>query len=43
MMTNLGEPLSDAEVDELIRVDDADNDGQINYEEFVRCMSLPMT
>ena len=27
MMTNLGEPLSDAEVDELIRVADVDNDG----------------
>ena len=35
MMTSLGEPLSDAEVDEVIRVADVDNDGQINHEEFV--------
>ena len=43
MMTNLDEPQSDAEVDEVIRVADVDNDGQINHEEFVSCMSLPMT
>ena len=43
MMTQLGEPLTDEEVDELIRVADVDNDGQINYEEFVQCMSVSLT
>lgn len=38
VMTNLGEKLSDAEVDEMIREADVDGDGQINYEEFVRMM-----
>lgn len=35
-MTNLGEKLSDNEVDEMIREADVDGDGQINYEEFVK-------
>ena len=43
MMTQLGEPLTDAEVDEFIRVADVDNDGQIDYEEFVKCMSIAPT
>ena len=43
MMMQLGEPLTDAEVDEFIRVADVDKDGQINYEEFVRCMSMPLS
>ena len=35
-MTTLGEKLTDEEVDEMIREADVDNDGQINYEEFVK-------
>ncbi|CAL9231091.1 unnamed protein product [Arabidopsis halleri] len=38
VMTNLGEKLSDEEVDEMIREADVDGDGQINYEEFVKVM-----
>ncbi|XP_056165993.1 calmodulin-7-like isoform X3 [Syzygium oleosum] len=38
VMTNLGEKLTDEEVDEMIREADVDGDGQINYEEFVRVM-----
>ena len=38
IMTNLGEKLTDEEVDEMIREADIDGDGQINYEEFVRMM-----
>merc|ERR1712232_1412284 len=37
-MTNLGEKLSDLEVDEMIRGADQDGDGQINYDEFVKMM-----
>merc|ERR1719246_163490 len=36
IMTNLGEKLTDEEVDEMIREADIDGDGQINYEEFVK-------
>jgi calmodulin len=38
VMTNLGEKLSDEEVDEMIREADVDGDGQVNYEEFVKMM-----
>ena len=32
VMTNLGEKLTDEEVDEMIREADVDGDGQINYD-----------
>jgi calmodulin len=32
VMTNLGEKLTDDEVDEMIREADADGDGQVNYD-----------
>ena len=38
IMTNLGEKLTDEEVDEMIREADIDGDDQINYEEFVKVM-----
>jgi calmodulin len=39
-MTNLGEKLSDNEVEEMIREADVDGDGQINYSEFVNVSPL---
>ncbi|CAL9052493.1 calmodulin-like [Musa acuminata AAA Group] len=38
VMINLGEKLTDEEVDQMIREADLDGDGQVNYEEFVRMM-----
>jgi len=38
VMTNIGEKLSDQEVDEMFREIDVDRDGQISYEEMVRLM-----
>ena len=38
-MTNLGEKLTEEEVDEMIREADIDGDGQVNYEEFVTMMT----
>lgn len=35
VMVNLGEKLTDEEIDDMIREADFDNDGVINYEEFV--------
>ena len=32
VMTNLGEKLTDEEVDEMIREADIDGDGQVNYD-----------
>ena len=37
-MKNLGEKLTDEEVDKMIREADVDGYGQINYEEFVKMM-----
>ena len=38
VMANLGEKLSEEEIDEMIKEADLDGDGAINYEEFVRMM-----
>eukprot|EP00929_Paragymnodinium_shiwhaense_P051269 TRINITY_DN25811_c0_g1_i1.p1 TRINITY_DN25811_c0_g1~~TRINITY_DN25811_c0_g1_i1.p1 ORF type:complete len:381 (+),score=112.29 TRINITY_DN25811_c0_g1_i1:97-1143(+) len=35
-LTRMGEPLTDEEVDDLLRQADLDGDGQISYEEFVK-------
>jgi len=40
VMTNLGEKLSDEEVDEMIRSVEVDSDGQVNFEEWVRVMCV---
>jgi calmodulin len=37
-MTNLGEKLTDDEVDAMIAEADVDGDGSVNYEEFVKMM-----
>ncbi|XP_073402735.1 calmodulin-like [Dendrobates tinctorius] len=39
VMTNLGEKLTDEEIDEMIREVDIERDGQVNYEEFVQMMT----
>ena len=39
IMTNLGEKLTDEEVDEMISEADIDHDAQVNYEEFVKMMT----
>ncbi|KAM7482894.1 hypothetical protein LguiB_007477 [Lonicera macranthoides] len=38
VMSNLGQKLSDKNVNRMIREADIDGDGQINYEEFVKMM-----
>ncbi len=39
IMWNLGEKITDEEVDEMIREGDVDGDGYINFEEFVRMLT----
>uniref|UniRef100_A0A1B6E6U9 EF-hand domain-containing protein n=1 Tax=Clastoptera arizonana TaxID=38151 RepID=A0A1B6E6U9_9HEMI len=39
VMTNLGEKLSDEEVDDMIKEADTDGDGQVNYNEFVSILT----
>jgi len=36
VMTNLGEKLTDEEVDAMIKEADTDGDGQVDYNEFVK-------
>ena len=38
IMTNLGEGLTPEEVEEMVKEADLDNDGQIDYDEFVKMM-----
>ncbi|CAN8270448.1 unnamed protein product [Cochlearia groenlandica] len=38
VMINLGEKLTDEEVNQMIKEADLDGDGQVNYDEFVRMM-----
>lgn len=38
IMTNLGEKLTDEEVDDMMKEADVDGDGQVNYDEFVKMM-----
>ncbi|XP_031271031.1 calmodulin-like protein 8 [Pistacia vera] len=40
VMMNLGEKLTDEEVEQMVREADLEGDGQVNYEEFVRMMML---
>lgn len=40
VMTNLGEKLTDEEVDEMIREADIDGDGQVNYEGCIPLLNL---
>ncbi|XVF28750.1 hypothetical protein REPUB_Repub15cG0057300 [Reevesia pubescens] len=39
VMINLGEKLTDEEVEQMIKEADLDGDGQVNYEEFVKMMT----
>ncbi|CAI9118355.1 OLC1v1019915C1 [Oldenlandia corymbosa var. corymbosa] len=39
VMINLGEKLTDEEVEQMIREADLDGDGQVNYDEFVKMMT----
>ncbi|XP_062214631.1 calmodulin-like protein 4 isoform X4 [Phragmites australis] len=38
VMTNLGEQMTDEEVEQMIKEADTDGDGQVNYDEFVLMM-----
>ena len=40
VLTNLGEKLTDEEVDEMIEKVDIDGDGMINYKEFANTMMI---
>ena len=38
VMNNLGEKLTDAEIEEMIREADLDGDGQVSYDDFANMM-----
>ena len=38
-MHSLGEKLTDAEIEEMMREADDDGDGEVDYNEFVKMMS----
>ena len=38
MMAKLGEKLTDGEIDEMMKEADTDNDGRVNYNEFLAMM-----
>ncbi|GKU85864.1 hypothetical protein SLE2022_250070 [Rubroshorea leprosula] len=40
VMINLGEKLSDEEVEQMIKEADLDGDGQVDYDEFVKLMTI---
>ena len=40
VMFNLGEELSDEDLAEMISEVDLDKDGEINFEEFLKCMEI---
>ncbi|XP_059291188.1 calmodulin-2-like [Lycium ferocissimum] len=40
VMINLGEKLTDEEADQMIREADLDGDGQVNFDDFVKMMTL---
>lgn len=43
-MKKIGEKMTDADVDDMIRAADLDKDGKVNYEEFVNALaSRPVT
>ncbi|KAL4387259.1 hypothetical protein GQ457_09G019550 [Hibiscus cannabinus] len=39
VMINLGEKLTDEEVEQMIKEADLDGDGQVNYDDFVKMMT----
>ncbi|PVD31776.1 hypothetical protein C0Q70_07194 [Pomacea canaliculata] len=41
VVTSMGERLTQEEAEEMIRVADVDNDGRINYKEFVKFIMAP--
>ena len=41
-MMNIGEKVTDEELEQMVREADLDGDGQIDYEEFARMMLLPV-
>ncbi|KAJ6218910.1 hypothetical protein RDWZM_004722 [Blomia tropicalis] len=43
VMTNLGEKLTDEEVEDMIKEADLDGDGLVNYDEFVTVLMAPKT